>query len=97
MSDKYGVGDIEEWNGRVLDRVISYEDFVELETELAELKAKNREIIEAAKLALVDMQGLLNDQQIDIYTGCRQYDDQCADDLSRLVYPPLTQAKEQSE
>ena len=49
MSDKYGVGDIEEWNGRVLDRVISYEDFVELETELAELKAKNREIIEAAK------------------------------------------------
>ena len=42
MSDKYGVGDIEEWNGRVLDRVISYEDFAELEKELAELNAKNR-------------------------------------------------------
>ncbi len=97
MSDKYGVGDIEEWNGRVLDRVISYEDFAELEKELAELNAKNSEIIEAAKQALGDMQGLLNDQQIDFHTGCRKYDGQCADDLSRLVYPPLTKAKEQSE
>jgi len=64
-----------------------------LEAELAELNAKNSEIIEAAKQALGDMQGLLNDQQIDFHTGCRKYDGQCADDLSRLVYPPLTQAK----
>tara|TARA_R110002020_G_scaffold461253_1_gene680106 strand:+ start:292 stop:546 length:255 start_codon:yes stop_codon:yes gene_type:complete len=69
----------------------------ELETELAELKAKNIEIIEAAKLALGDMQGLLDDQLMDFRTGCPKYDGQCADDLSRLVYQPLTQAKEQSE
>ena len=69
----------------------------ELETELAELKAKNKEIIEAAKLALGDMEGLLNDQQIDFHTGFSKYDGQCANYLSLLLYSPLTQAKEQSE
>jgi len=44
MSDLYGIGDIEVWNGRVLEEVVTFDDLQELEAERDALSAKLFEI-----------------------------------------------------